>query len=410
MEKDVSVARMEVALVSKTKRSLSNSALAAAMMRTLSDVPGADIRVVAPSEMVIAQGAPIDLYLRGADSMKLQELGDALRKKMQGIPGSMNTTINTKSGKRELVFVPDRKQISQDGLSVQGVAVSLRAALDGMVSTTFRENGEEYDIRVKMDDSAMHDIEDLRNIPIVTSAGIFPLSRYADVHFEIGYNMIMRFNKSRTVEITAELLPDYTQGEVLAEVMLAAGELNLPEGYTISQAGLSDAMGEGMLSMAIVFLTAILLVYMLLSAVLESMVQPLFILSTVPLSIIGVAAGCLITNTVLNNIAMIGIVMLVGIVVNNAILLLEYYNQLKTGGLTVREALVKACPAKLKPILMSNIAIILGMIPMALGIGESLAEMRQPMGVIVIGGIISSTIMTLWLIPCLEFVVSGKKR
>ncbi|GHT57470.1 multidrug ABC transporter [Spirochaetia bacterium] len=410
MERDVSVARMEVSLVGKTERALSNSALAADMVRTLSDIPGADIRVMAPSEMVIAQGASIDLYLRGADSTKLQELGDELCRQMQAIPGIMHTTINTKAGKRELVFVPNRKQISQDGLTVQGVAVSLRAALDGMVSTTFRDKGEEYDIRVKMDESSLHDIEDLRNIPILTSTGIFPLSRYADVHFENGYNMIMRVNKSRTVEITAELLPDYTQGAVLSEVMKAAGELDLPEGYTISQAGLSEAMGEGMMSMVIVFVTAILLVYMLLAAVLESLSQPLFILSTVPLSIIGVAVACLMTNTVLNNIAMIGIVMLVGIVVNNAILLLDYYNQLKTKGLTVQEALIKACPAKLKPILMSNIAIILGMIPMALGIGASLAEMRQPMGVIVIGGIISSTIMTLWLIPCLEFVMSGKKK
>jgi HAE1 family hydrophobic/amphiphilic exporter-1 len=149
---------------------------------------------------------------------------------------------------------------------------------------------------------------------------------------------------------------------------------------------------------------------MLLAAVLENVVQPLFILSTVPLSIIGVAAGCLLTGTVLNNIAMIGIVMLVGIVVNNAILLLDYYNQLKREGLSVREALIKACPAKLKAILMSNIAIILGMIPMALGIGASLAEMRQPMGIIVSGGIISSTVMTLWLIPCLEFVIFGGKK
>jgi HAE1 family hydrophobic/amphiphilic exporter-1 len=380
------------------------------MVKTLSDIPGADIRVIAPSEMVIAQGAPIDLYLRGADSTKLQELGDALRKRMQSIPGIMNTTINTKAGKRELVFTPNRKQISQYGITVQGIAVSLRAALDGMVSTTFRDNGEEYDIRVKMDDASLHDIEDLRNIPIVTGAGIFPLSRYADVHFENGYNMIMRVDKSRTVEITAELLPDYTQGAVLAEVMQAAGELDLPEGYTIRQAGLSEAMGEGMMSMIVVFVTAILLVYMLLAAVLESLSQPLFILSTVPLSLIGVAAGCILTGTVLNNIAMIGIVMLVGIVVNNAILLLDYYNQLKIRGRTVQEALIKACHAKLKPILMSNIAIILGMIPMALGIGASLAEMRQPMGVIVIGGIISSTIMTLWLIPCLEFVVKGKRR
>jgi HAE1 family hydrophobic/amphiphilic exporter-1 len=222
--------------------------------------------------------------------------------------------------------------------------------------------------------------------------------------------MIMRVNKYRTVEITAELLPGYTQGALLSGVMRLTEEIELPPGYSFGQAGLSDSMGESMVSMGIVFITAILLVYMLLAAVLENALQPLFILSTVPLSIIGIAAACLLTNTVLNNIAMIGIVMLVGIVVNNAILLLDYYNQLKREGFGVREALIKACPAKLKAILMSNIAIILGMIPMALGIGASLAEMRQPMGIIVSGGIISSTIMTLWLIPCLEFFLTRKSK
>jgi HAE1 family hydrophobic/amphiphilic exporter-1 len=408
LDRDVSVARMEIALVPKGKRPMSNDDIAASMVRTLSDIPGADIRVIAPSELVIAQGAPIDLYLRGTDSAVLQEIGEALRKKIQALPGIMNTTINSKSGKRELVFEPNRKQISQDGLTVQAVAVTLRAAIDGLVTTTYRESGEEYDIRVKMAGTSMRDIEDIRNIPVTTNTGIFPLSRYADVHFENGYNMIMRVNKYRTVEITAELLPGYTQGVLLSSVMRLTEEIELPPGYSFGQAGLSDSMGESMLSMGIVFITAILLVYMLLAAVLENALQPLFILSTVPLSIIGVAAGCLLTNTVLNNIAMIGIVMLVGIVVNNAILLLDYYNQLKREGCGVREALLEACPAKLKAILMSNIAIILGMIPMALGIGASLAEMRQPMGIIVSGGIVSSTIMTLWLIPCLEFLLTRK--
>jgi HAE1 family hydrophobic/amphiphilic exporter-1 len=165
-----------------------------------------------------------------------------------------------------------------------------------------------------------------------------------------------------------------------------------------------------MVTMAIVFLTAILLTYMLLAAILESLKQPLFILSAIPLSIIGITAGCLLTGTVLNNIAMIGIVMLVGIVVNNAILILDYYNQLRTNGLSIKDAMLRACPAKLKAILMSNIAIILGTIPMALGIGESLAEMRQPMGIVIAGGIVSSMIMTLWLIPCLEFVLSKRAK
>jgi len=410
MNRDVSVAQVNISLVPKRKRSLSNDSLAAAMTSSLSDIPGADIKVKAPAEISLMAGAPIDLYIKGKDSAVLQRIGDELRNKTAAIPGITNAAINTKSGKRELVFEPNRKQIFQDGLTIQAVAMSLRFAIDGVVSTTYRENGAEYDIRVKMDENSLKDIEDIRNIPVAANAGIFPLSRYADVHFENGYNMIMRVDKLQAINLTSDILPGYTQGAMLSEVMKAVDEIDIPAGYSVSQAGLSDSMTESIVSMAIVFITAILLVYMLLSAILESLSQPLFILSTIPLSIIGITAGCLLTGTVLNNIAMIGIVMLVGIVVNNAILILDYYNQLKAGGMSVQDALLRACPAKLKAILMSNIAIILGTIPMALGIGESLAEMRKPMGIVVSGGVISSMIMTLWLIPCLEFVLSRKKK
>jgi len=410
MNRDVSVAQVNISLVPKGKRARSNDSLAAAMTKTLSDIPGADIKVTTPAEIVLADGAPIDLYLKGKDSAVLQKIGDELRSKTAAIPGITNAAINTKSGKRELVFEPNRKQIFQDGLTIQAVAMSLRFAIDGIVSTTFREGGAVYDIRVKMDEAGLKDIEGIRNIPVVTNSGIFPLSRYADVHFENGYNMIMRVDKLQAIELTADILPGYTQGTLLTEVMKAVDEIEIPAGYSVSQAGLSDSMTESMVSMAIVFITAILLVYMLLAAILESLSQPLFILSTIPLSIIGITAGCLLTGTVLNNIAMIGIVMLVGIVVNNAILILDYYNQLKAKGMSVQDALVRACPAKLKAILMSNIAIILGTIPMALGIGESLAEMRKPMGIVVSGGVISAMIMTLWLIPCLEFALSKRNK
>ncbi|MDR2741598.1 MAG: efflux RND transporter permease subunit [Treponema sp.] len=314
MERDVSVARMEVNLVPKTQRVQSNSAMAAIFTRNLSDIPGADIRVIAHSELVMAQGAPVNLNLRGPDNQALQEWGDQIRRRLQSLPGTMNVAVSAKTGKSELVFEPYRKQISSDGLTVQTVALALRSAVDGMVATVYRENGGEYDIRVKIEDSGIEDIEDLKNIPVVSPAGIFPLSRYAGLHFENGSNRIMRVNKQRTVDITAELLPGYAQSVVIAGVMQAVEEMDLPEGYRVTQAGLSEAMAESNMSMAVVFLTAIMLVYILLAAILENPLQPLFILSTVPLSLIGVVAACLLFGTVLNNIAMIGIVMLVGIV------------------------------------------------------------------------------------------------
>lgn len=406
LDTDVSVAQMDVFLVPKAQRTASNAVLASRMTKKLSDVPGAQIRVAAVSEIDMGGSSAIALYLKGADNETLQDLSGRIVARFNRIPGFTNVASSSKQGKSELVFEPDRKRLSEDGLSVQGVAVSLRAAVDGLVATTYKEGGEEYDIRVSLKDAALLDIEDLRNIPIVSSAGTYPLSRYARIDFAKGYNKIIRNNKMRTVELTADLLPGYAQNSSLAEALKAVDELDLPAGYVVEQSSQTEMLGETIRELLTVFVIAVLLTYMLLAATLESLSQPLFILATVPLSLIGVVLFCLPLGTVLNFVAMLGIIMLVGIVVNNAILMLDYYNQLRREGRTSRDALIEACPTKLKPILMSNIAIVLGMLPMAMGIGASGAEMRQPMGVVIIGGIVVSTALTLFLIPALEYLLS----
>jgi len=221
----------------------------------------------------------------------------------------------------------------------------------------------------------------------------------------------MRTDKVRTIEVTADILPGYSAGALLTTVLNEIHTIEAPQGYSVSEGGMTKLLGDTVRDLAIVFAIAVLLTYMLLAATLESLIQPLFILSTVPLSLIGAILICLITGAILNIVAMLGIIMLVGIVVNNAILILDAYNQLKKeSGLNTTDALIQACSSKLKAILMSNIAIILGMLPMGLGMGASGAEMRQPMGLIIIGGIISSTVMTLYIIPALEFIFSNRKE
>jgi HAE1 family hydrophobic/amphiphilic exporter-1 len=158
------------------------------------------------------------------------------------------------------------------------------------------------------------------------------------------------------------------------------------------------------------FIIAFLLTYMLLAAILESLTQPLMILGTVPLALIGVFFALDITGKTMNTISMMAIIMLLGIVVNNAILLLDYTNLLRKRGKTVKEALLEACPTRLKPILMATIAIMLGMLPMALGIGSSGKEFRQPMGIVSIGGLIVSAILTLFVIPAIYNLTSLKKK
>jgi HAE1 family hydrophobic/amphiphilic exporter-1 len=211
------------------------------------------------------------------------------------------------------------------------------------------------------------------------------------------------------VEITADLSPGYVLGEVSAPIEEAVAALGMPPAYTLSWGGDTELLNETVGEFVFVFILAVILTYMLLAAILEKFGQPLLILSTVPLSLIGVSAAFLLTGKTMNIVSMLAIVMLVGLVVNNAILILDYANQLRAGGKGVREALLEAAPTKLKPILMANIATMLGMLPMALGIGASGAELRQPMGIVSIGGLFAATFLSLFVIPALENLIESRK-
>lgn len=400
---DVSIGRMTVYLTPKSKRSKRALEIANDYTKELSVLSGAKISITAPTEITVAgMNFNVDLYLKGEDMNELIETASMIQKRLNRIEGLSNVTLSSKSGKKELDFFPDRKAISNDGLTVTDLAMALRGSIDGLTLTKYKENNIEYDLRVQLADSSLSDIEDIKNIPVVSPKGTFPLKKYASVEFRESTNKILRTDKMRTIEITADILNGYAIGKVQTNALKAIKEIDLPEGITLETAGTSKLMNETLASLGVAFILAIIVIYMLLAGTLENLKQPLFILSTVPLSLIGVIVSSVVTNVVLNMIAILGIIMLVGIVVNNAILILDEYNAKRKTGLQMQDAMISACGGKLRSILMSNLAIVLGMVPMALGIGEAGSEMRIPMGIIIIGGIIASTIMTLFLIPALE--------
>ena len=409
LDQEVSLAKMDVTLVSKAERAKRHTEVAAEMTRDLAKVANATIRISAMSE-VGGGDAPINFQLRGPEIEKLQEYGVKLNKSLDRLPGLMNVTISTRPGKPEITLIPHRKKVSEEGITISDLAVSLRAAIEGIVATTYKEQGNEYDIRVVLKDDSLKTYEDLKNIPIATPKGVYPISYFADIVFTESFNKIMHTDKYKTVEFTAFLLPGYVQGDMIAPIENEVKKIGLPESYYIKWAGDTEAFQETMRDFIVVFVLAVLLTYMLLAASLESLLQPLFILGTVPMSFIGVILACVGTGTTMNFMSMMSVVMLVGIVVNNAILILDYANQLRAGGMDAREAMIEACPTKLKPILMSNLAMILGMIPMALGGDAAGAEMRQPMGIVSIGGIVSSTLLTLLVIPALEVLLMKRKK
>jgi HAE1 family hydrophobic/amphiphilic exporter-1 len=401
------LAGVNIELVDKGLRDR-NNVIAARIAEDLADIPGARIRV-GTGMNAMGGGAAVTFYLQGPDTTALADYAREVRPRLQEIPGLINVDISSKPGRPEVVLRPDRLKLEDAGLTVQELAMAMRAAVEGMVTTTFRDAGEEYDIRVTMTDADLRGSDDVETIMVPTRAGLFPLGHFAEVQVQQGINQILREDKVQAVEITADLTGGVVLGEVSAPIEEAVAALNMPDAYQLSWGGDTELLEETVQEFLFVFVLAIILTYMLLAAILERFGQPLLILSTIPLSLIGVVAAFMLTGKTMNIVSMLAIVMLVGLVVNNAILILDYTNQLRGRGMGVRAALLEAAPTKLKPILMANIATMLGMLPMALGLGASGAELRQPMGIVSIGGLFAATFLSLFIIPALENLIESRK-
>ena len=408
MDQGTNMARLSLTLIHKDQRE-SNTIVASRIGAALSDIPGAVIRVGTASGGMGGETAPVAFYLQSDDMDLLKEYTKLMQEEMRNVPGLTGISSSVKAGKPEITLYPNRQNLSEMGVTVQELAMSMRSSIEGLVMTQMKSGSREYDIRVTLADTEVSSYESIRNIPVTTRNGVYPLSFFAEIAVEEGVSQLTRIDKKTSVSITSNLLPGAVLGTASAAIEEIADQL-LPQEVELRWGGDAEMMADTMAKMGFAFIIAIILTYMLLAGILEKIAQPLLILSTVPLSLIGVVILFLIGGFTMNMVSMMAIIMLVGMVVNNAILILEYTNQLRSAGKDVRTALLEACPTKLQPILMANIATILGMLPMAMGIGSSGAEMRQPMGLVSIGGLIAATFLTLFVIPAVENTLESGKE
>ena len=404
VDQGVNLAIMNVKLVDVESRVKSTEEVANEFIEELAIMPNAKIKIAVTSSMGGGDQADIEFNLMGQDVKKLSEISLTFMEKAKNIQGLINFDSSDRSGKPEVVLIPKREKLAQIGLSTYELAMTLRSAIEGIDATKFRESGNEYDIKISFKDEAVDSPEKIANIPVITPYGKYRISQLADVVHDKGSTKIIHYNKFKTVQFTGGIGAGAVQGDVMNELKRIQSEYDLPEGYKFQWTGMSEMMEENNREMGKAFMLAIMLTYMLLAAILESFTKPLIILVTIPLALIGVFIALYFGGIPFNMISMLGIIMLIGIVVNAAILLMDYTQQLREQGKSTKDALLEAGPTKLKPILMSSIAIILGMLPMALGIGSAGAEMRQALGVVSIGGIAVSTIFTLFVIPALYYV------
>ena len=412
MNTGTNLARMDVNLVPVSERDKKLDYYISSFVKDFSDIPNARLVTVDYKSFTAKNGAPIQFFLMGQDMETLEKLKDTVLAKIHDVPGLINLDQSSRAGKPEVTVIPNRNMLAETGITVQEIALTLRAALEGITASKYFEKGDEYDIVLTMNDESVNTPEKIGNISIPSRRGVmYRISQLATLKFTKGYSKLLHRDKYLAIQFTGAPAPGVPLGNVTDEIGKRLKTIQLPAGYKIKWGGMVTMMHDMVSDMRFAFILAMILTYLLLAAILESFVQPIFILLTVPLAIIGVLASLYYTNISFAITSLMAIIMLIGIVVNNAILMLDYTNQLvRSKGMKVKDALIEACPTKLKPIIMSTLAIILGMLPLAIGIGSAGVEMRQPLGVVSVGGLLVSTILTLFVIPAFYYLFEGRKE
>lgn len=375
------------------------------------DIPGCEIKVSAVSSGGGMGGGsePINLELHGDDLDQLREIGDDLVNKISEIKGTREVTHSFKDGGLEARLIINRDKASLYGLNTVTIAKSVLSNIEGSKATTFKVDGKEIDVTIKNDISNLKYIQDISSIYIKSPMGIsVPVNDVAEVVVEKSPIDIGRKNKSRFINITSKLYGS-DLGNVRKEIAKVLNEYEFPKSYTYKWAGDVESMVETFTSLGLALILAILFVYMVLASQFESLINPFIIMFSVPLALIGGIFGIFVTGVSLSIPGFVGFILLAGIVVNNAIVLIDYINQKRAEGVDVYEAIVEAGSVRLKPILMTTTTTVLGMLPMAMSLGSG-AEVTRSLAVVVIFGLLCSTILTLIIIPTVYMVINNRKN
>lgn len=404
------LATIDIHLCSSDKREISLSQMIDTLINDLDKIPNIKT-TVKPGEVISSGQYPIQFYILGQNIDTLEYYKDIVLENLKTTPGLINLDNSFRKGKPEITILPRRELLPEIGLSLVDLAYTVRAAVDGIEATKFREGGYEYDILITLRDEDIDLPDKIKNLTVVTPSGTFRLSQIANIEYSTSVSRVLHRDKYKAIQFTGSNAPNIPLGTVTNEVDKRLEKIKLPPGYSFKWAGNVKFMREMFNDMIFAFIIATFLTYMLLSAILESFVQPIYIMITLPLGLIGVFTAMIMTRTTYNISSLMGIIMLIGIVVNNAILILDYANQLKREkGINVKNAVLEAATVRLKPQIMSSFALILGMLPMALQIGEAGKEFRAPLGIVSIAGLISATFLTIFVIPAFYFVFSKEKN
>jgi HAE1 family hydrophobic/amphiphilic exporter-1 len=343
---------------------------------------------------------PVEIKIFGKEISVLKDIADNMVETIIDVEGLRDVTHSLSQGKPEYHIRINREKASRLGLMVNHLANTVQTASLGKVATRYREGNEEVDIRVRFDRRYRDTLEDIKDIPVVTPSNTtIRLDQVATITRGEGPIQITRENQARQITVSANIA-GRDLGSVVSDIQSRIGgiENGLPSGYFIEFGGQYADMQDAFIIMAGAFLLATLLVYMIMASQFESFKHPFVIMFTIPLALIGVVVALLVTGKPVSLPILIGFVMLGGIAVNNGIVMVDYINQLKRRGVEKKEAILQASSIRLRPVLITALTTVLGMLPMAIDSSQG-SEMRAPMAITVIGGLIATTFLTLYVIP-----------
>jgi HAE1 family hydrophobic/amphiphilic exporter-1 len=381
-------------------------------MRTkLQSFPGLTYSIVKEqstmAEFMAFTSAEVGLKIKGEDLNRLTILAEQLVEKLKRIGGITDIATNIGEGKPEFLITIKKEALEKYNISPGTIGNFLVNAVRGQRATQFKELEKKYDVRVRLEEQTRENIESLLDEQISYQGTLIPLRELVSYEIARGPKEIRRENQQREVLVTANLRGKKIS-QVAPTIQEKIDELSLPQGYRVVFSGEQEEMTKSFQSLVFAFSLAVLLVYMIMAAQFESLKHPLLILFTLPMGLTGAIWALRITGQSLNVISIIGMVVLAGIVVNDAIVKIDYTNQLRRRGLSVRESILEASRVRLRPILMTTMTTTLGLFPMSLGFGRG-AELQQPMAIAVIGGLLLATFLTLILIPLVYELAESKK-
>ncbi len=383
------------------------------------DTEDAEINYILSQSVVFSAfqegSAPIVIEIKGQDFEKLDNTAKTVMREIGRIKGVYNVKSTMKEPAPETKIIVDKDKAALYNLSVHDIAQTAQVAIDGWVATKFKEEGREYDVRVRLKEADRKDFAAIRQLKVISRNGTeVPIDEVTKLEMGRGPSEIQRIDKERTVLVYANIFRRNTD-EVIKEVGGIINRVDIPSGYPRPKlAGEQEQMKESFSSLVFALLLSVLLIYMIMAAQFESLWQPFLIMFTVPLSVIGVAMALFITGTTVNIVSILGFIILGGIVVDNGIVLIDCVNSLRNEGKSIYDAVVEASAIRLRPILMTALTTILGLLPLAMGIGEG-AELQSPLAVTVMGGLLVCTFLTLIVIPTIylmseEFFTRFKEK